>query len=154
MCCYTLTSIHKLLLCFLYSAAVERGVLCQECWTWGCFAGGQREGRITYSHNSPTACSPISEPQKVIKPTSILTHFTGHFPPYLHLTSVVLLTVQYTTCAGQRISYAVVCCGIGLHSGLPEDDWWVGDTGPTCRPLPRCGTAAAQEETTPALSIR
>lgn len=121
---------------------------------WFCWRGERRKDRPSrqFSH-----CLFISlwatEGDKTHALRPLFT-VTDHFPACLHLSAVVLLSaVQYTTCAGQRVPYAVVRGGIRLHSGLPEDDWWVGDTRPTCRLLPRCGTPAEQEETTAALSV-
>lgn len=60
--------------------------------------------------------------------------------------------VQHTSRTGQRLPHAVVCCSFWLHPGLPEDDWWAGDTWSPCRTLSGCGTPAASEETAAALS--
>lgn len=142
----------------LHSASVERSVLCQESWTAGGFAGGEGEGRSPHPDRSSSAGWSIAEPQKVIRHwrgsqalfpfVSLLFNLTGQPPSLPHCVIVILLcAVQHSTRAGQRLSYAAVRSGGWLHPGLPEDDWWVGDTGPTCRALWGCGTAAAPEET-------
>lgn len=64
----------------------------------------------------------------------------------------ILSAVQHSTCATPRLPHAVVRGGVGLHPGLPEDDWRVGDTGPSSWPFSGCGTAAAAEETAATLS--
>lgn len=91
----------------LRSASVERGVLCQESRAAADFAGREGERRSTHADGSSTACSPISEPQKV-------TRHRGSSPAYCP----VLLSVS-TLIPSQRVSSLLCSIRHVLDRGFP-----------------------------------
>lgn len=146
--------------CF-FSASVDRRVLCQTSWATGCFAGREGEGRSTHPNNSSTAFSSIVEPQKVTQLNSEVRTLDKNGNTsgentwsFISAEVVVLSGLQHPSGVGQRLPSAAVCCGLWLHAGLPEDDWWAGDTWSPCRTLSGLGAPAASEKKAAALSDR
>lgn len=73
----------------------------------------------------------------------------GVFISHLLLNSPKLPTVsdmQHSCGARPRLPNAAVCCSVWLHPGVPEDDWWPGDTWSSSGALWGHGAPAAPEE--------
>ena len=67
------------------------------------------------------------------------------------------LSFVFPKCAyrlGPRLPCVAVCGRVWLHPGLPEDDWWLCDAGPSRWPNPGPRSPAAPQKTPATLTIR
>lgn len=94
---------------------MEGGVLFQGRWTTDGFAGGEGEGRIARSYSSPSACSPFSKPQEVIKaPSSPLIWWIDEEMFSIMLSSSLLCSIRQVLDRG----FPMLLCAVASDSTL------------------------------------